>query len=275
MLGGLYPGRISLVQHAAVLAAGRRARHPRRLGHPARPGDAAAADRPGPGRRAASPRSPRSGIAIAASSASASCTRCIDYMSAQSWFPQSGGVALPGVTELLAFLIIIGVLFWRGARIPGRGELVERRLPEAPRPQHLWRTALIAAIIGAVLLVVFPYDFREALINTLIGAVMALSLVVITGYVGQISVDPARPGRRRRVHGQPHGRQLRHHVPARRPGGHRRRRRDRRDHRDLGGAGPRRVASPSSRLRARSRSRTSASSTPPGAAAVPARRSPS
>jgi branched-chain amino acid transport system permease protein len=112
----------------------------------------------------------------------------IDYMSAQSWFPQSGGVALPGTTDLLAFIIIIVVLFWRGARIPGRGELIERRLPEAPRPQHLWRTALICAVVGAVLLVVFPYDFRQSLINSLIGAIMALSLVVITGYVGQISV---------------------------------------------------------------------------------------
>ena len=34
----------------------------------------------------------------------------------------------------------------------------------------------------------FPFDFREALINTLIGALMALSLVVVTGFVGQISV---------------------------------------------------------------------------------------
>ena len=33
-----------------------------------------------------------------------------------------------------------------------------------------------------------PYDFRQAVINTLIGTVMALSLVVITGFVGQISV---------------------------------------------------------------------------------------
>jgi branched-chain amino acid transport system permease protein len=112
----------------------------------------------------------------------------IDYMAAQTWFPQSGGVALPGTTDLLAFLIIVGVLFWRGSRIPGRGELVERRLPEAPRPQHLWRTALICAVFGAILLIVFPFDYRQALINTLIGAVMALSLVVITGYVGQISV---------------------------------------------------------------------------------------
>jgi branched-chain amino acid transport system permease protein len=128
------------------------------------------------------------GVACAASLGIGVMYSLLQYASAQSWFPQSGGVSLPGVTDLLAFLIIVGVLFWRGARIPGRGEIVERRLPEAPRPQHLWRTALIAGIVGAVLLVIFPFDFREALINTLIGTVMALSLVVITGFVGQISV---------------------------------------------------------------------------------------
>src|SRR5215472_4697242 len=112
----------------------------------------------------------------------------LQLASTESWFPQSGGVAIPCTTDLLAFLIIIGVLFWRGARIPGRGEVVERRLPQAPRPQHLWRSALIFGGAAAILLVVFPFDFRNALINTLIGILMALSLVVITGFVGQISI---------------------------------------------------------------------------------------
>jgi branched-chain amino acid transport system permease protein len=128
------------------------------------------------------------GVACAAAIGIGILDSLVEYASAQSWFPQSGGVALPGVTDLLAFAIIVAVLFWRGSRIPGRGELVERRLPEAPRPAHLWRTALICALLGGVLLVIFPYDFREALINTLIGAVLALSLVVITGFVGQISI---------------------------------------------------------------------------------------
>ena len=128
------------------------------------------------------------GIAAAAGFGIAIMYSLLQYASAQSWFPQSGGVSLPGVTDLLAFLIIVVVLFWRGSRIPGRGEIVERRLPEAPRPQQLVRTGLICAVVGAVLLVVLPFDFREALINTLIGALMALSLVVVTGFVGQISV---------------------------------------------------------------------------------------
>jgi branched-chain amino acid transport system permease protein len=95
---------------------------------------------------------------------------------------------LPGVTDLLAFVIIVIVLFWRGSRIPGRGELVERRLPEVPRPQHLPRTALICTAVAAVALVLLPFGFREALVNTLIGTLMALSLVVITGFVGQVSL---------------------------------------------------------------------------------------
>jgi branched-chain amino acid transport system permease protein len=128
------------------------------------------------------------GIACAASIGIGILYSLLEYASAQTWFPQSGGVALPGVTDLLAFVIIVAVLFWRGARIPARGELLERRLPEAPRPRHLPRTAVTWFAVAAAALIVLPFGFREALVNTLTGTLMALSLVVITGFVGQISV---------------------------------------------------------------------------------------
>src|SRR5918998_731421 len=112
----------------------------------------------------------------------------IDYWSTKSWFPTDHGVPLPGVKELVAFLIIITAMFLRGAALPGRGELIEQRLPEVPRPQRLATPAITLAIVCAVALVVLPFDFRQALINSLIGTVMALSLVVITGFVGQISI---------------------------------------------------------------------------------------
>jgi branched-chain amino acid transport system permease protein len=112
----------------------------------------------------------------------------IDYWSSKSWFPTDHGVPLPGVKELVAFLIIITAMFLRGAALPGRGELIEQRLPEVPKPQRLAAPAIALTIVCAVALVVLPFDFRQALINSLIGTVMALSLVVITGFVGQISV---------------------------------------------------------------------------------------
>ena len=128
------------------------------------------------------------GLASAAAFGIGILDSLLQLASTESWFPQSGGVAIPGTTDLLAFLIIIGVLFWRGRSIPGRGEVQETRLPQAPRPQHLWRSALIFGGGAAILLVVFPFDFRNALINTLIGILLALSLVIITGFVGQISI---------------------------------------------------------------------------------------
>jgi branched-chain amino acid transport system permease protein len=116
----------------------------------------------------------------------------IVYISARppgfEWFPQVSGSPLPGVQQLLVFVIIVIAMFWRGGSLPGRGELVEKRLPLAPRPDHLLRSALIGSAACAVALVVFPWDFRQALITSLLGAVICLSLVVITGFVGQISV---------------------------------------------------------------------------------------
>jgi len=112
----------------------------------------------------------------------------IDYFSTMSWFPTDHGVPLPGVKELVTFLIIVAAMFLRGAALPSRGELIEQRLPEVPRPERLLVPAVTLAVVCAVALVVLPFDFRQALINSMIGTVMALSLVVITGFVGQISV---------------------------------------------------------------------------------------
>ena len=58
----------------------------------------------------------------------------LDYLSTLSWFPKDEGHALPGVTDLFVFVVIVIAMFWRGASLPGRGELVEKRLPRAPRP---------------------------------------------------------------------------------------------------------------------------------------------
>jgi branched-chain amino acid transport system permease protein len=112
----------------------------------------------------------------------------IDYLSTMSWFPTDHGVPLPGVKELLAFLIIVAAMFLRGAALPTRGELIEQRLPEVPRPERLLVPTVTLTVLCAVALVVLPFDFRQALINSMIGTVIALSLVVITGFVGQISV---------------------------------------------------------------------------------------
>jgi branched-chain amino acid transport system permease protein len=110
------------------------------------------------------------------------------YCSTQSWFPTDQGQALPGISALLTFVIIVIALWWRGSGLPTRGEIVEQGLPEAPRAERLLRPTLIAAVVGAVALVVLPYDYRNALVITMAAVVICLSFVVITGYVGQVSL---------------------------------------------------------------------------------------
>jgi len=110
------------------------------------------------------------------------------YVSTLSWFPKSKGNPLPGVQALLTFVIIVVALSVRGASLPTRGELVEKRLPAAPRPRRLALPSIVLPIVAAVLLIILPYDHRQALMLSLIGMVVCLSLVVITGFVGQVSL---------------------------------------------------------------------------------------
>ncbi|MEN3280876.1 MAG: branched-chain amino acid transport system permease protein livM [Solirubrobacteraceae bacterium] len=110
------------------------------------------------------------------------------YASTQSWFPTDKGAALPGISSLLTFVIIVIALYVRGSSLPTRGELVEQRLPAVPRPERLARPAIACAVAGAVALVVLPYDYRNALIISMAGMTICLSYVVITGFVGQVSL---------------------------------------------------------------------------------------
>jgi branched-chain amino acid transport system permease protein len=110
------------------------------------------------------------------------------YASTLSWFPTDDGNPLPGVQALLTFVLLVLALSLRGRSLPTRGELVEKRLPAAPRPQRLARPAVVLAVVGVVLLVVLPFGYRQALMLSLVGMVVCLSLVVITGFVGQVSL---------------------------------------------------------------------------------------
>jgi branched-chain amino acid transport system permease protein len=112
----------------------------------------------------------------------------VTFSTSKSWFPTSAGVPIPGVTELLYFLIIVVAMFLRGARLPVRGMLAEAGLPAAPAARRVLAPALVSAAVAGASFLVFPFDFRQALINSLIGIAVCLSFVVTTGFVGQISI---------------------------------------------------------------------------------------
>jgi sulfate-transporting ATPase len=99
-----------------------------------------------------------------------------------SWFPKNG------VSELIPLVIVLVVLLVRGRPLPTRGMIIERTLGRAPRPHSVWTPAVIGTTLCVIALYTFSESYRAALIVTLIFAVISLSLVVVTGYVGQISL---------------------------------------------------------------------------------------
>ena len=109
----------------------------------------------------------------------------------KTWFPHSGAQAFPGVDRVLPIVVIVLVLYLAGDALPARGSITAGRLPFSPTPPA-WAIrfggpllAFIAAILG---LFVFNSAYRGALSNTLVGIIICLSVVVITGFVGQISL---------------------------------------------------------------------------------------
>lgn len=107
------------------------------------------------------------------------------------WFPKSGGSAIPGAERLIPFIVIVLVLYLRGHRLPVRGALTSGRLPFSPTPSKLARRYVAPGFIfGTVVLGLFVLTppFRLALSNSLVGIIICLSIVVVTGYVGQISL---------------------------------------------------------------------------------------
>src|SRR5208283_1919746 len=97
-------------------------------------------------------------------------------------------IALPGLQQVLEFFLIVAALWWRGSSLPQRGEIVERSLPLVPYQDRLLQRVALPSVACAIALIVLPFDFRQALITGLVAMMICLSFVVITGYVGQLSV---------------------------------------------------------------------------------------
>ncbi|HEY1919473.1 MAG TPA: branched-chain amino acid ABC transporter permease/ATP-binding protein [Streptosporangiaceae bacterium] len=96
-------------------------------------------------------------------------------------------VTQPGVAESLPFLVIMVVLIVRGRGLPVRGELMAR-LPRLGTGA-INKPALFgsAALLVVLLLVVFPGGWATAIGFELAVGVVLLSVVVVTGYTGQLS----------------------------------------------------------------------------------------
>ena len=105
---------------------------------------------------------------------------------AQSFLSGYWGQA--GLRDLVPFAVLLMVLLLSGKPIPTRGTiLVDARLPAVTSARPTWG-ALIALVAAIIFLLTQPPVYQNALTTSAIAAIIALSLVVLTGYVGQISL---------------------------------------------------------------------------------------
>ena len=98
------------------------------------------------------------------------------------WMPSTGAA------ELVPLIVILIALLVVGGGMPVRGGLTRQRLGRAPRPRSLVLPTVGGAVIGVVALFATDGSWRSAVIGSFIAAVIGLSLVVVTGYAGQVSL---------------------------------------------------------------------------------------
>ena len=100
------------------------------------------------------------------------------------------GTSLPrgGLAAALPVIVIIVAITLRGARLPMRESLVEGRPPAAPVPYRPLTATAVLAVATIVALFTLDDLWRLAIVVSMIAAIIGLSSVVLTGYLGQISL---------------------------------------------------------------------------------------
>lgn len=93
-----------------------------------------------------------------------------------------------GAGQLIPLVLVLVVLAVRGQTMPSRGTLVQVTLGRAPRPHWRLATTIVSVAVGIAAIYLFTGNDRAALYSSMITAIIALSLVVVTGYTGQISL---------------------------------------------------------------------------------------
>jgi ABC-type branched-subunit amino acid transport system permease subunit len=99
-----------------------------------------------------------------------------------TWLPQKG------LSDAVPFIVIIAVMAFRARSVLARGGDAALRNPSVGRPQSSLRTAVVCFVAGVLLLLLLNNVLRFAFISSLTVTCVALSVVVLTGYVGQVSL---------------------------------------------------------------------------------------
>jgi len=99
-----------------------------------------------------------------------------------TWLPQTG------LSDAVPFVVIIVVMAFRSRSVLARGGDATQKNPSIGRPSSPLRSAGGCFVAGVILLLLLNNVLRFAFISSLTVTCVALSVVVLTGYVGQVSL---------------------------------------------------------------------------------------
>lgn len=106
----------------------------------------------------------------------------LNLQSTYDWWPQTG------TRDALPFAVIVIALVLLGKRLPTRDTIREGRLPTAIKTERLALVTTVSVAVGFILLFTLSVGYRGPFIASMNAAVIALSIVVLTGFIGQISL---------------------------------------------------------------------------------------
>lgn len=99
-----------------------------------------------------------------------------------TWLPQQG------LSDGVPFLIILITMTLSAKRIGARGTTGSWLNPSVGRPTRPGVTSILAFVVGVIVLVTLQGSLRAAFMASLVTFCLCLSLVVLTGFVGQVSL---------------------------------------------------------------------------------------
>ena len=112
----------------------------------------------------------------------------VTFLTSKEWWPHW---AVSGISDALPFVFIAIALFLFGDSLPRRGAATVDRLPEVVRPKNRVRVVIPVVAAGAIAILATSGSYRFGVITSMIVAIIMLSLVLLTGLIGQISLAQA------------------------------------------------------------------------------------
>lgn len=98
-----------------------------------------------------------------------------------------GVFSAQGTSRAVPFLAIVVLLVVSGRSLPLRGELLDR-LPSIGSGAVRWRYVVLCAAMAVVVVSLVPNKWAVAIAITAATGIVLLSVVLVTGYVGQLSL---------------------------------------------------------------------------------------